>query len=227
VVGVSRLVPYREEVMCEIFTEEDLKPPYCTQLHINAPSNMKDALNEIARELLCPLSKTLAIDPVLCQDGFVYEREALEALRNKSNPYSVPLISQSPFHSKLKCIFEKLVSSGEINDEYLGGWAENRQASSESAAIEKAMEGATEGDAKCCTTVELGEMYLNGEDVDRDEVKAYAYFEKAAEDDDEIGTVRKADCLLTGTGVNKDFQEGYQTLVEAARMEQSGEPLDL
>ena len=188
---------------------------------------MKDALNEIARELLCPLSKTLAIDPVLCQDGFVYEREALEALRNKSNPYSVPLISQSPFHSKVKCIIEKLVSSGEINDEYLGGWAENRQASSECAAIEKAMEGATEGDAKCCTTVELGEMYLIGEGVDRDEVKAYAYFEKASEDNDEIGTARKADCLLTGTGVNKDFQEGYQTLIEAAQLERSGEQFDL
>eukprot|EP00985_Skeletonema_marinoi_P025801 scaffold19299_cov103-Skeletonema_marinoi.AAC.1 len=36
------------------------------------------------------------------------------------------------------------------------------------ATIEKAMEGATEGAAKCCT-VELGELYLNGEDVDRDE----------------------------------------------------------
>ena len=76
---------------------------------------MSDVLNEIARELLCPLSKTLAIDPVLCQDGYVYEREALEGLRrNSKDPYCVPFTCQSPFHSKLKCIVEKLVSTGEI-----------------------------------------------------------------------------------------------------------------
>ena len=183
---------------------------------------MSDVLNEIARELLCPLSKTLAIDPVLCQDGYVYEREALEGLRrNSKDPYCVPFTCQSPFHSKLKCIFENLVSSGEINDEYLGGWADNRQGSSESAAIETAREGAAEGDTTCM--INLGEMYLKGDVVGRNEEEAYAYFERASEEEDEIGTVRKADCLLTGTGVIKDFQLGYETLVEAAMGERSGE----
>ena len=176
---------------------------------------MSDVLNEIARELLCPLSKTFAIDPVLCQDGLVYEREALEVLRRKSNPYTVPLISQTPFHSKLICVIEKLVSSGEINDEYLGGWADNRQ---ESEAIEKTREGAADGDTTCM--VELGEMYLTGDIVDRNEEEAYG----ASEEDDEIGTARKADCLLIGTGVMKDYQLlGLETLVEAALSDRSGE----
>jgi TPR repeat protein len=182
---------------------------------------MGEIWNEIARELLCPLSKTLAVDPVLCEDGFVYEREALELLRSKSNPFSVPLIAQCPFHSKLKSIIEKLVSTGEVNQEYLGRWTEKSQTSSESAAFVKALEGAMEGDTKYM--VELGEIYLNGEVVDRDEEKAYGYFERASEEDDEIGTARKADCLLTGTGVVKDFKEGYTILIEAAQMDRSGE----
>ena len=208
-------------VMCENFTGGIFISAPLTQSHQNKlkAANMSDVLNEIARELLCPLSKTLAIDPVLCLDGFVYEREALEALRRKSDPYTVPLVSHSPFHSKLFCIIEKLVSSGEINDEYLGGWADIRQ---ESAAIEKAREGAADGDTMCM--VELGEMYLKGDVVDRDEEEAYAYFEGASEEDDEIGTARKADCLLIGTGVTKDFQSGYEILVEAAA-EGSGEEI--
>lgn len=183
---------------------------------------MSDVLNDIARELLCPLSNTLPIDPVLCQDGLVYEREDLEALRRQSRAYSVPLISQSPFHSKLKCIIEKIVSSGKIDDAYLGGWAEKKQASSESTTIENALdpyEATAEGDTR--RMVESGEMCLKGEVVERDEELAYAYFERASENDDQIGAIRKADCLLTGTGVTKDIQDGYQTLVEAAQMERS------
>lgn len=183
---------------------------------------MSDVLNDLSRELLCPLSNALPIDPVLCQDGLVYEREALEALRKQSKAYCVPLISESPFHSKLKCIIEKLVSSGEIDDEYLGGWAEKKQTSSESATVENTLDlgGATaEDDTR--RMVELGEMFLKGEVVDRDEESAYAYFERAAENDDEIGTIHKATCLLTGTGVAKDYQEGYQTLVELAKVERS------
>lgn len=34
-------------------------------------------------------------------------------------------------------------------------------------------------------------------------------FERAHENEDLIGTVCKADCLLTGTGTEKDFNEGY------------------
>ena len=111
------------------------------------------------------------------EDGFVYEREALEALRSKSNPFSVPLICQSPFHSKLK-----FIASGKLR--------ENRQISSESYVIDKAMEGAIGGDTKWL--VELGgEMYLNGEGGGRDEEKAYGFFERASEEEDEIGTAAK------------------------------------
>ena len=69
--------------------------------------------------------------------------------------------------------------------------------------------------------VELGEMYLKG-NAGGDAAKAFELFERASELEDEIGTVRKADCLLTGTGVEKDFDEGYQLLVEAAQMDESG-----
>jgi hypothetical protein len=202
----------------------DYNPPTNTHLptsHLTL-GDMGEIWNEIARELLCPLTKTLAVDPVLCEDGFVYEREALELLRSKSNPFSVPLIAKCPFHSKLKFIIEKLVSSGEVNQEYLAQWTEKRQTSIESAIIVR-VKGAKEGDTRCM--LELAEMYLNGDVVERDEKKAYGYFEQASEKDNEIGTARKADCLLTGTGVDKDFKEGQKTLIEAARMERSGKIL--
>jgi TPR repeat protein len=57
--------------------------------------------------------------------------------------------------------------------------------------------------------VELGEMYLKGECVERDVKRMNYVFERAHENEDLIGTVCKADCLLTGTGTEKDFNEGY------------------
>ena len=174
---------------------------------------MRDILNEIARELLCPLSKTLAIDPVLCEDGLVYEKEAIETLRSKSDRFCVPLISRTPFHPTLSRIVEILVSSGEINGEYLGGWADTRPARFGSASVVE----------EVIKFVEEGEKILSGTVVHRDEEKAYAYFESASEEGVEMGTIRKAECLLTGTGVKKDHAEGHQILVEAAQSYKSGE----
>ena len=168
---------------------------------------MDEVIESIAAELLCPLSNTLPIAPVLCEDGRVYEKDAVEHLRNKSN---LPLISKSPVHSKLRNIIERLVSTGKVRDEYLGSWAARNQA----------MGGASNGDSR--SMVELGEMYLKG-NAGGDAATAFELFERASELEDEIGTARKADCLLTGTGVEKDFDEGYQLLVEAAQMDESGE----
>lgn len=171
---------------------------------------MDEVIDSIAAELLCPLSNTLPIAPVLCEDGRVYEKDAVEHLRNKSNPFKISLTSKSPVHSKLRNIIERLVSTGKVRDEYLGSWAARNQA----------MGGASNGDSR--SMVELGEMYLK-ENAGGDAAKAFELFERASELEDEIGTARKADCLLTGTGVEKDFDEGYRVLVEAAQIDKSGE----
>lgn len=103
---------------------------------------MDEVIDSIAAELLCPLSNTLPIAPVLCEDSR--------------------------------------------------------------------------------SMVELGEMYLKG-NAGGDAAKAFELFERASELEDEIGTARKADCLLTGTGVEQDFDEGCQILIEAAQIDKSGE----
>lgn len=171
---------------------------------------MEEVINSIAAELLCPLSNTLPIAPVLCEDGQVYEKDAVAKLRNKSNPFSVPLISKSPVHSKLRIIVEKLVATGKVRDEYLGSWTSRNQG----------VGGASNGDSR--SMVELGEMYLKG-NAGGDAAKAFELFVRASELEDEIGTARKADCLLTGAGVEKDFDEGYRILIEAAQIDESGE----
>lgn len=136
----------RFEEVSEIFTGSQIAHPLATHIY-TAPSKseqeaMDEVIDSISAELLCPLSNTLLIAPVLCEDSR--------------------------------------------------------------------------------SMVELGETYLKG-NAGRDAAKAFELFERASELEDEIGTVRKADCLLTGTGVEKDFDEGFQIMVEAAQIDKSGE----
>ena len=47
-------------------------------------------------------------------------------------------------------------------------------------------------------------------------------FCKASKNDNDIGTARKADCLMAGLGVQRDVEEAYNILYTAAIEDRSG-----
>ena len=138
---------------------------------------------------------------------------------------------------RMKQIIEKVLASGEVDDQYVGAWAKKYltndigsnlalspnllEASAEvsdvnslekediASIIHKAQAGSAE------YMVIYGEHLLAGiDDTERDERKGYEWFERAAEKEYDLGVARMADCLLLGIGVEEDYNEAYERLIE-------------
>ena len=176
-----------------------------------AVTDSEDILNKIAAELVCKLSLKLPKDPIIANDGYIYEKRELMA----SNSDSGDSMKYKPC-SQIKRVIELLIESGKIDDKYIKGSSVNDAQEKDTntqnySSIRSKAEG---GDVD--SMVELAELYLSGESIDKDEKAAYRWFEKASEQDCDTGIARVGDCLLAGVGVEQDYQEGYMTLVESA-----------
>lgn len=188
---------------------------------------------DIVPLLLCSISKKLPHDPVETCDGDVYEKNLLESELKRSNTTVMYHRSE-----KIKQIIEKVLASGEVDDQYVGSWAKTCSSNDEdchsvidsnllSAKVSHASDDnnvekesmasiinkAQAGNTKCM--VMYGEHLLAGTDgAGRDEKKGYEWFERAAGEDYGLGIARMADCLLYGIGVEKDYHEAYELLTE-------------
>jgi len=169
-------------------------------------------LNKIAAELVCKLSLKLPTDPVIANDGCIYEKRELVA----SNSDSGDSIEYKPC-SQIKRVIELLLDSGKIDDKYIkrnsvDDTQENDIGTQQNYSTIRSK--AESGDAD--SMIKLAELYLIGKGTDKDEKAGYRWFEKASEQGCETSIARVADCLLAGLGEEQDYQEGYQTLIESA-----------
>lgn len=74
---------------------------------------------------------------------------------------------------------------------------------------------ADHGSDTACSYV--GEMYLNGEGVEKDEKQAFEWFKKAHERGSVSGTTLYAKCFMEGLGVAQDKAKGIELYTRAAR----------
>lgn len=66
--------------------------------------------------------------------------------------------------------------------------------------------------------IALGERYLEGNVVDKDEKKAIELFEKAANQNNNIGMLKLADCYKKGVGVTQDNAKAFSLYEKSAKM---------
>lgn len=71
-------------------------------------------------------------------------------------------------------------------------------------------EGARAGDSRSQTA--FGKCLLFGWGVEKDEIQAYYWLEKAAQQDNQIASMYMGHCLLYGIGVETDESKGYKLL---------------
>lgn len=69
--------------------------------------------------------------------------------------------------------------------------------------------------------VALGERYLNGNVVDKDEKKAVELFEKAANQNSDIGMLKLAECYKKGVGGTQDNAKAFSLYEKSANMDNS------
>ena len=148
---------------------------------------MRASINDAAADLLCPISQELPVDPVIAEDGQIYERGAIvEWLsRNATSP-----ITRAPMGAKLlpavpvRNTIGSLIKSGAIEGELAEAWTKKLELAKEVKEIRAKAEG---GDGGAMYNIGIYYEYgMNG--VAQDIAQARAWYERGA-------AVRDRSCL--------------------------------
>ena len=160
---------------------------------------VKTAMNSIADEWVCPISQELPIDPVMAEDGKIYERADIakwlgEHQRSPSTGAAMgtKLVSSPQVRNTL----EHLVQSGVIDGDKAVAWKAKLE---HEENVKELRAQANEGDADAM--FELGFLYkAGGPGLVMDRTQARVWYERAAE----LGHVKGLACigehLLKGIG---------------------------
>lgn len=152
-----------------------------------------DCLNTIA-SIICRSSAILPDNPVVQPDGTISDASDVE-------PSST--FTES---NQLQEIVDILKIADCIDRKYIVG---------DSCGIQTLEDMANNGDTSAM--VKLGNILLIGGSVDRDPSAAFRWFNEAAEEDDEVGKVKAADCLLLGVGTNVSELPNYANVLTTCR----------
>ena len=153
-------------------------------------------LPSIFHEFLCPLSKTLPVDPVLAPDGYIYERgETLKSTKNSTVSFKSPVTGERLWFYQLSRSSKRIediqeavnkIKSGEVvasqeDLQLVVEWERRRESmKTMNERVQSLLPQAEEGDLTAMEA--LGIKYLNGVGgYGKDPEKAYYWNKKAAD----------------------------------------------
>ena len=191
-------------------TTEDVSP---------REKKMRESINGVAAELRCPITQELPFDPVIAEDGKIYERKAiLEWFSKKDRPISPStgaVIGKKLLPAvQTKNTIEMLVKSGAIEGELATAWTEKL----EQGKLVKEMRAKAEGgDGESMWL--LGVWYDQGSNgLPEDKAQARAWYERSAAARDPCGTATLGHCLLDGLGGPQNTVFGVMNVTQAAEL---------
>ena len=185
-------------------------PPLLTTILLPQSALAMDA-KSVATEFTCPLCLRLPTDAVIADDGFIYCRGCFEELFDGGDaPVLSPMtgaemgplaISSEPVAATLR----DLAACGETAD-----MASGKQCNTANNKTADAMTTAE--------MVRLARWRLFGErdSVERDVAEGYRLCRRTSEQGDAVGKAYEGFCLVRGLGVDQDWEDGYELLIEAA-----------
>ena len=89
---------------------------------------MRSAIDEVAEEWVCPITHELPADPVMAEDGHIYERVAIEELIDRQGAGLKSPLTNETMGPKLmpsvqvRATIEKLVRTGAIEGDKADKW---------------------------------------------------------------------------------------------------------
>jgi len=179
-------------------------------------SRHKSAVDEAFAELLCPITQSLPVDPVMAEDGKVYERDAIEKWlesHQRSPLTNVAMGTKLLPALQNKNMIRAMVKSGALTGEKVDAWKE-KLAEEEEVAEKRRRAEAGSGAAM----FNLGRWYLTGEmGLAEDEAKAFEWYSKSHEAGDASATGELGCCYLFGFGVEKCPMRAATLLTDGAR----------
>ena len=191
-------------------TTEDVSP---------REKKMRESINGVAAELRCPITQELPFDPVIAEDGKIYERKAiLEWFSKKDRPISPStgaVIGKKLLPAvQTKNTIEMLVKSGAIEGELATAWTEKL----EQGKLVKEMRAKAEGGDGQAMHL-LGVWYRFGENgLAKDSAQARAWYERSAAARYPKGLASFGEYLLGGIGGPKDTTLGLVMVTQAAEL---------
>jgi U-box domain/Sel1 repeat len=176
----------------------------------------------VSRELICPITQELPIDPVFASDGRVYERKAithyfksaLEERKEITSPMTREKMTQKLAPAtQHKNTIERLIATGRIEKELAEKWQESQL---EKQKFNQLLAKAEGGDVKAME--EVAEDYYCGDSINCvDKKVAFHWYERACKADSVVGMARMAEMTIHGEGVKKSVNKGVAYLFTAAR----------
>ena len=175
---------------------------------------MRESINDAAKEFICPITHELPIQPVMAEDGKIYEREAIvewfarKATSPSTNaaigPKLVPVV-------QVRNNIESLIQTGAIEGEIAEAWQKRLEFEKRVKEMRAKAEG---GDGEAMQW--MGVSYTYGQSVAKDDAQARAWFERSAAARNPKGLASFSHCLVSGIGGPQDISFGLVNLTEAA-----------
>ena len=175
----------------------------------------KSAVNEAMNEFLCPITFSLPVDPVMAEDGNVYERSAIEEWlkqQHKSPVTNLEMGTRLLPALQVKTMIRTMVASGALTGDKVDAWKLKLE---EEGEVAEMLRKAEAGDGRAMYF--LGAWYFLGQKgLAKDEAKTFEWYEKSHEAGDTLGTAGFSMCYLEGNGVPKCLARGATLMSEAA-----------
>jgi TPR repeat protein len=166
-------------------------------------------------EFLCPITFSLPVDPVIAEDGKVYERSAIEEWLKqqlKSPVTNLAMGTKLLPALQVKNMIRTMVASGALTGDKVDAWKLKLKEEEEVAEMLREAEA---GDG--AAMYDLGFWYENGEKgLAKDEAKAFEWYEKSHEAGNVCGTCSLGLCDLHGDGVPKCLVRASTLMSQAA-----------
>ena len=187
---------------------------------------MKMDPNSLAIELICPICHVLPTDPVIAEDGFIYCNVCIKELIDRDDSRQIPspmtraIIGKTLIHSDIvEETIRKLTECEELDDDLRGKWP-NLRFTTGNELLETTTTMAKGGDLEAMTL--LARWNIFGEIDAANPKEGYLWCRRAAGQGSMVGKAYQGYCLIRGFGVEVDWEEGYELLVEAASEEDPG-----
>ena len=175
----------------------------------------KSAVNEAFAELVCPITFSLPVDPVMAEDGKVYERSAIEEWlkqQRKSPVTNLAMGTKLLPALRVKNMIRTMVASGALTGDKVDAWKLKLE---EEEKVAEVLRKAEAGEGRAM--YRLGFWYEYGQKgLAKDAAKAFEWFEKSHEAGCAGGTGGLGWCYLDGVGVPKCFARANTLLSQAA-----------
>jgi hypothetical protein len=180
-------------------------------------TKFRKVIDDGADELICPITHELPVDPVMAEDGRVYERSAIEEwlVQHEKSPHTnEPMGTKLIPATQVKNLIASMVRSGAISGDKAGAWTKKLEGEKQAEEMRRKAEA---GDTRAM--VKLAAWYRDGTNgLQKSLSERYKWAKRAADLDDKEAINDVGFCHYWGFGVAKDRALANVLCAQAATM---------